>query len=122
MFFPLAWLIKIGSEGYRQEKRAWPRPEKKKAKGVCFIGEFNMEDFLKKYIKLQKGEVVTADGKIIGEHNGLAFTPSASGMVSASAGGEGGPYYVVEKDFKNNRLVVAGEKRGEKIQPERSCH
>ena len=74
-----------------------------------------MEDFLKKYIKLQKGEVVTADGKIIGEHNGLAFYTIGQRHGFGFGGGEGGPYYVVEKDFKNNRLVVAEKKEEKKF-------
>ena len=55
------------------KKKGLATAEKEESQGVCFIGEFNMEDFLKKIYQAPKGEVVTADGKIIGEHNGLAF-------------------------------------------------
>ena len=84
--------------------------EKEESQGVCFIGEFNMEDFLKKYIKPKKGEVATSDGKIIGEHNGLAFYTIGQRHGFGFGGGEGGPYYIAEKDFKNNRLIVADKK------------
>ena len=87
--------------------------EKEESQGVCFIGEFNMEDFLKKYIKQKKGKVVTADGKIIGEHNGLAFYTIGQRHGFGFGGGEGGPYYIVKKDFKKNELIVA-EKLDEK--------
>ena len=93
------------------KKKGLATAEKEESQGVCFIGEFNMEDFLKKYIKLKKGKVVAPDGKIIGEHNGLAFYTIGQRHGFGFGGGEGGPYYVVEKDFKNNRLIVAEKKR-----------
>mgnify|MGYP001572455035 CR=1 FL=1 len=113
-FFPLGGLLKSEVRGIAK-KKGLATAEKEESQGVCFIGEFNMEDFLKKYIKLQKGEVVTADGKIIGEHNGLAFYTIGQRHGFGFGGGEGGPYYVVEKDFKNNRLVVAEKKEEKKF-------
>lgn len=81
--------------------------EKEESQGVCFMGEFKMEDFLKKHIKPKPGEVITTEGKIIGEHNSLAFYTIGQRHGFGFGGGKGGPYYVVEKDFKNNRLIVA---------------
>ena len=111
-FFPLGGLLKSEVRGIAK-KNGLATAGKKESQGVCFIGEFNMEDFLKKYIKPKKGKVVTPDGKIIGEHNGLAFYTIGQRHGFGFGGGEGGPYYIVEKDFKNNRLVVA-EKKEEK--------
>ena len=54
---------------------------------------------------------MTPDGKIIGEHNGPAFYTIGQRHGFGFGGGEDGPYYVVEKDFKNNRLIVADKKR-----------
>ncbi len=79
--------------------------EKDESMGVCFIGEFNMSDFLKKYIKPKKGKVVTADGKVIGEHEGAVFY--TIGQRHGFGGGGGVPYYVVAKDIKKNLLVVS---------------
>ena len=110
--FPLGGLLK--SEVRKiAKKNDLATAEKEESQGVCFIGEFNMEDFLKKYIKQKKGKVVTAGGKIIGEHNGLAFYTIGQRHGFGFGGGEGGPYYIVEKDFKNNILIVA-EKKDEK--------
>ena len=97
------------------KKNGLATAEKEESQGVCFIGEFNMEDFLKKYIKPKKGEVMTADGKIIGEHNGLAFYTIGQRHGFGFGGGEDGPYYVVEKDFQNNRLIVAEKKEEKKF-------
>jgi len=110
--FPLGGLLK--SEVRKiAKKNGLATAEKEESQGVCFIGEFDMKDFLKKYIKQKNGKVVTADGKIIGEHNGLAFYTIGQRHGFGFGGGEGGPYYIVEKDFKNNRLIVA-EKKDEK--------
>lgn len=81
--------------------------EKEESQGVCFIGEFNMEDFLKRYIKSKEGKVMTTDGKTIGYHDGLAFYTVGQRHGFGFGGGAGGPYYVVDKDFKKNILVVA---------------
>ncbi len=78
---------------------------KDESMGVCFIGEFNMVDFLKKYIKPKKGKVVTADGKVIGEHEGAVFY--TIGQRHGFGGGGGIPYYIVGKDIKKNLLIVA---------------
>ena len=110
--FPLGGLLKSEVRKIAREN-GLATAEKEERQGVCFIGEFNMEYFLKKYIKSKKGKVITAGGKIIGEHNGLAFYTIGQRHGFGYGGGEGGPYYIVEKDFKNNRLVVA-EKKDEK--------
>lgn len=110
--FPLGDLLKSEVRSIAK-KNGLATAEKEESQGVCFIGEFNMEDFLKKYIKQKKGEVITAGGKIIGEHSGLAFYTIGQRHGFGFGGGEGGPYYIVEKDFKNNRLIVA-EKKEEK--------
>jgi len=110
--FPLGDLLKSEVRSIAK-KNGLATAEKEESQGVCFIGEFNMEDFLKKYIKQKKGKVVTADGKIIGEHDSLAFYTIGQRHGFGFGGGEGGPYYIVEKDFKNNILIVA-EKKDEK--------
>jgi len=110
--FPLGDLLKSEVRSIAK-KNGLATAEKEESQGVCFIGEFNMEDFLKKYIKQKNGKVVTADGKIIGEHDGLAFYTIGQRHGFGFGGGEGGPYYIVEKDFKNNILIVA-EKKDEK--------
>ena len=110
--FPLGDLLKSEVRKIAKEN-GLATAEKEESQGVCFIGEFNMEDFLKKHIKSKKGKIKTNEGKIIGEHNGLAFYTIGQRHGFGFKGGEGGPYYVVEKDFKKNELIVA-EKKDEK--------
>lgn len=83
--------------------------EKDESMGVCFIGEFNMMDFLKKHIKPKKGKAITPDGKVVGEHEGAVFY--TLGQRRGFGGGGGTPYYIVAKDIKKNLLVVADKAR-----------
>lgn len=53
----------------------------------------------------EKGEIVTRDGKVIGEH--LGFWNYTVGMRKGLGVGGGVPYYVVDLDAANNRVIVA---------------
>jgi tRNA-specific 2-thiouridylase len=78
---------------------------KKDSTGVCFIGERKFRQFLQNYLPAQPGEIRTVDGKPVGSHEGLMYyTPGQ--RRGLGIGGEGGRWYVVEKDLKNNVLVV----------------
>jgi tRNA-specific 2-thiouridylase len=71
---------------------------------ICFInGDHN--DFLKKYLKLQPGEIRRLDtNEKIGRHQGL---PLYTIGQRRGLGGGGGPYYAAQFDYKNNILYVA---------------
>ncbi len=84
--------------------------EKRESMGICFLGEFDLVDFLKKYIKPCQGKVIRADGKIIGEHEGVMFY--TIGQRHGFSPGGGVPYYIVAKDIKKNILFVS-DKTGE---------
>ncbi len=83
---------------------------KKDSTGICFIGERKFRDFLQRFIPAQPGEVVTADGRIIGEHSGLMYYTIGQrqglGIGGIQAGNDE-PWYVVDKVLDTNRLVVA---------------
>ncbi len=91
-----------------------PTAEKKESQGICFIGEINLTEFLKKHIPMKRGEVVTTSGKKIGEHDGLAFYTIGQ-REGLGSGGGGVPYYVAKKDFKTNTLIVAEGPYDEKL-------
>ncbi|MDP2967285.1 MAG: tRNA 2-thiouridine(34) synthase MnmA [bacterium] len=62
-----------------------------------------VNDFLKKYLKPKPGKIIDTQGKVIGEHEGLYFyTIGQRKGIRLS----GGPYYVLDKDLKKNRLIV----------------
>jgi len=84
--------------------------EKRESMGVCFLGEFDLIRFLQKHIKPKKGKIMTADGKIITEHEGVQFY--TIGQRHGFSPGGGVPYYIVAKDIKKNILIVS-DKAGE---------
>ena len=106
--FPLGDLLKPEVRKLA-EKFKLPTAKKEESQGVCFVGEFNMEDFLKKYIKPKKGGVITAGGKVVGEHDGVMFYTIGQ-RHGFGFGGGAGPYYIVAKDIKKNILIVADKK------------
>jgi tRNA-specific 2-thiouridylase len=82
-----------------------PTAEKKDSTGVCFIGERRFRQFLANYLPAQPGEIQTVDGRVVGRHLGLMYyTPGQ--RRGLGVGGEGGRWYVVEKDLARNVLVV----------------
>lgn len=69
---------------------------------VCFI-QTTTNDFLAGYIKQKAGKIIDGEGKIIGQHQGLAFyTIGQRKGIRLS----GGPYWVLDKDIKKNLLIV----------------
>lgn len=83
-----------------------PTAEKKDSQGICFIGEINLNAFLKKYIPMRSGLIATAAGKTLGEHEGLSFY-TVGQRQGLGIGGGGIPYYVADKNFETNTLVVS---------------
>jgi tRNA-specific 2-thiouridylase len=82
---------------------------KKDSTGICFIGERKFKDFLAQYLPAQPGKIESAEGDIIGEHDGLMYHTlgQRKGLRIgglANAGEE--PWYVVEKDLLRNVLIV----------------
>jgi tRNA-specific 2-thiouridylase len=94
--------------------------KKKDSQGICFLGQVNLEDFLKTYIPEKPGDIVTLDGQVIGQHKGShfytvgqrhGFMANGLGHIVNSRKGRGNkptpPYYVVSKDLEKNLLIVA---------------
>ena len=104
--FPLGDLEK-GEVRAIAKKAGLPVWEKKDSTGICFIGERNFRAFLSQYIPMQKGEIVTTDGVTVGEHEGVFYyTVGQRKGLGVGGGGNGEPWFVVEKDVRNNRLIV----------------
>jgi len=82
-----------------------PTADKPDSQGICFIGEVPVVKFLKTRIAERTGAVVTADGRTIGEHDGIAFYTIGQrhGLRLSSRL----PYYVFGKDIEHNIIKVA---------------
>ena len=84
--------------------------KKKDSTGICFIGERNFRKFLQNYIPNKKGKIITVDGKVIGEHDGLMYYTIGQrrGLnIGGQKGDDGSRWFVIEKDLNNNVLLVA---------------
>ena len=106
--FPLGGL-------YKRDVRALARKlnlsnhDKKDSTGICFIGERPFREFLNRYLPTQPGEIVSADGTVVGQHVGLMYYTIGQRQGLGIGGrreGEGDPWYVAGKDLKANRLIV----------------
>ncbi|MBU4285090.1 tRNA 2-thiouridine(34) synthase MnmA [Patescibacteria group bacterium] len=74
---------------------------KKESQDMCFSMPHRSPDS----IGTKSGDILTTDGKIIGQHKGL-FLYTIGQRKGIEIGGTG-PYYVIRKDFKNNTLIVS---------------
>ena len=78
----------------------------RKSVEICFV-KTTINNFLTRYLKQKLGPVVEqvhyGVNQIIGKHNGLWFYTIGQ---RKGIGLPGGPYYVLDKDFKNNALIV----------------
>lgn len=105
--FPVGGMTK--SEVRRIAREAGlPVSDKKDSTGVCFIGERNFKAFLKGFLPAQPGDMVTPEGETVGRHDGLMYyTLGQRRGLGIGGRGDGRSFFVVDKDLKNNRLIVA---------------
>jgi tRNA-uridine 2-sulfurtransferase len=79
--------------------------DKKDSQGICFVGQVNMQQFLEARITPHEGNVVTTDGKILGQHRGFEFY--TIGQRGGLGIGGGPSLYVVDRRPETNEVVVA---------------
>jgi tRNA-uridine 2-sulfurtransferase len=82
--------------------------EKKDSTGICFVGEVPIKELLAEFVAPSAGDIITTDGKKIGQHDGLFFYTIGQRHGFGVTGG-GTPLYVVRKNFETNELVVGDE-------------
>ncbi len=85
--------------------------QKKDSQGLCFIGPIDMKTFLKNLIETTPGNVLNADGDVIGTHDGAqlytvgerhGFTIGPAHKDSHDAA-----LFVISKDVGKNTITVA---------------
>ncbi|MET0116293.1 MAG: tRNA 2-thiouridine(34) synthase MnmA [Sedimenticola sp.] len=92
------------------EQAAFPNHKKKDSTGICFIGERKFTEFLQRYLPANPGLMVSPEGEEIGQHQGLMYYTlgQRKGLgIGGRADASEVPWFVVEKDLQNNRLIVA---------------
>lgn len=111
MLFPVGALLKDDVRAIA-EHAGLHTFAKKDSQGVCFIGKFDMKDFLKEYLHTEKGNVLDMKGNIIGSHDGaiLYTIGERHGFEVWNTRPDSQPNFVIEKDIANNALYVGSEK------------
>ncbi len=88
------------------EKFGLPTASRKDSQDLCFLAGEDYRNFLQRNAAeiLKRGDIVTQDGKVVGQHNGLAnYTiGQRKGLGVASPV----PLYVMSKRAADNALVV----------------
>ena len=89
-----------------------PVAEKKDSQGICFLGDVDLKEFLKHYIKQKKGKVLDEKGEEIGWHDGSIFYTLGErhGFTITKKNPNDGRYYVIAKNIKKNILFVSQSK------------
>jgi tRNA-specific 2-thiouridylase len=106
--FPLGEMLKSEVRDIAREQ-GFEVHDKKDSTGICFIGERPFREFLATYLPASPGQIRTPDGKVVGEHHGLAYYT----LGQRQGLGIGGlrefgdePWYVAAKDATNNVLIA----------------
>jgi len=105
MMFPLGSLLKseVKEIADGQGIKSMVRPDSQE---LCFVVKSN-EDFFHHQLGEFPGEIVNTENQIIGQHQGLYFYTTGQ---RKGIGLGNGPYYVLKKDKKFNRLVVTKDR------------
>lgn len=86
-----------------------PTATKPDSQGICFVGKLNFHEFLRKRIPPTPGNIVTAEGEILGQHDGLdAYTIGQRQGLKLSHGQM--IWYVAAKDRMKNELLVVPDR------------
>jgi tRNA-specific 2-thiouridylase len=86
-----------------------PNHAKKDSTGICFIGERPFREFLNRYLPKAPGPIRTPEGRLVGEHMGLAFYTigQRKGIgIGGMAKMKGEAWYVADKRLESNELIV----------------
>jgi tRNA-specific 2-thiouridylase len=100
----------------RQVARRFKLPvaERPDSQDLCFVGNEGYRDFLVRHAPevVFPGPIVTRNGKVLGQHRGLAFYTIGQRKGLGISGPL--PYYVLEKDVPQNTLVIGtSQEQGE---------
>ena len=82
---------------------------KKDSTGICFIGERDFKAFLQRYLPAQPGNICTADGIEVGQHDGLMYYTRGQRQglhIGGRAGFSEEPWYVADKLLDKNILIA----------------
>ncbi len=102
--FPLGRLTKkeVRQIARSSRLRVSDKPE---SQDICFITEGDYRDFIKDKISgIRPGKIVDTDGKVLGEHKGIAFYTIGQREGLGIAASK--PLYIVKIDTEKNQVVL----------------
>ncbi len=108
IFFPIGHLQK--SEVRKiAKKNNLPVATRKDSQGICFVGDLEMSEFLKRELKPEKGNVINDQGEIIGTHEGaiLYTIGQRHGFKINNFSAEQKHFYVIRKNLDKNTITVS---------------
>ena len=88
------------------KKFGLPVASRADSQDLCFLAGGDYRDFLREYAPqtTQPGEIVTSEGAVLGEHQGLAFYTIGQRKGLGIAAPH--PLYVLRKNLAHNQLIV----------------
>ncbi|XP_028757144.1 uncharacterized protein LOC114716323 [Neltuma alba] len=82
-----------------------PNKDRRDSQGICFLGKIKFSEFVARHIGEREGIILEAEtGDFLGKHRGFWFHTIGQRQGLRLPGG---PWYVVEKDVKNNVIFVS---------------
>ena len=78
---------------YRKQSQDW-----------CYVSDKAFQTFLEKEIGIERGEIRSVEGELLGEHQGLHFYTIGQRKGIPL---ENGPFFVVDMDPEKNELIVS---------------
>ncbi len=104
VMFPIGNLPKSEVRRIAAEVRL-PNAKRKDSQGICFLGQINYNDFIRRHLGVKKGPIIEIEtGRKLGEHNGYWFHTIGQ---RKGLGLSGGPWYVVKKNVADNVIYVS---------------
>jgi len=91
------------------EEAGFDTANKKDSTGICFIGERKFTEFLQRFLPAQPGEIITPEGQVIGQHQGLMYYTLGQRQGLGIGGlktSNDDPWFVVDKNLETNQLIA----------------
>ncbi|MDD5382709.1 MAG: tRNA 2-thiouridine(34) synthase MnmA [Candidatus Margulisbacteria bacterium] len=108
VIFPLGEMTKSEVRGRARELKL-PVADKEESQEICFVENDDYVSFLKKEAPelVKPGEIVDITGKIVGQHEGIAFY--TIGQRKGVGAHRGEPKYVIRIDPEKNTVIIGDD-------------
>jgi tRNA-specific 2-thiouridylase len=110
LLFPLGEMTKIQVRALAQ-RIGLPNAERRDSQDICFLGgKISIGQFLDRHIEAQPGDIIDANGRVLGRHRGLFhYTLGQRKGIGVPSNCDFEKYVVIGKDIAKNHLIVAFE-------------